>query len=75
MKQSDYIMTYFHPRDFDPDQPLLSHLPLHRKFKSYVGLKSAFAKFERLLDDFEFINIKEADKIIDWSGAKTIKIS
>ena len=31
---SDYTMTYFHPRDFDPKQPILEGLPLKRKFKS-----------------------------------------
>ena len=67
-KQADYMMTYFHPRDFDPDQPMIQSLPLARKFKSYVGLKSAFPKFQHLLDDFEFMNLEEADRVIDWEN-------
>lgn len=74
MRHSSYVMTYFHPRDFDADQPLLHQLPLHRKIKSYIGLKNAFKKFERLLNDFEFISVEEADKKIDWNTAKTIKL-
>lgn len=74
MQQSDYVMTYFHPRDFDANQPVLPNLPLLRKFKSYVGLKSAFNKFNRMLEDFEFLNIEEADKEINWNKANTIKI-
>ncbi len=54
-KRSPYMMTYFHTRDFDPEQPMVGALPLMRKFKSYVGLKHAFSKFQRMLDDFEFI--------------------
>lgn len=72
-KQSDYLMTYFHPRDFDPDQPMIEYLPMMRKFKSYVGLKTSFKKFQRYLDDFEFISVVEADKRIDWVNARTIQ--
>ena len=32
---SDYIMTYFHPRDFDINQPLIPGLSISRKFNSY----------------------------------------
>ena len=74
MKKSDYVMTYFHPRDFDPHQPIIKELSIARKFKSYVGLGSAFNKLERLISDFEFIDIDSADKIIDWKEQKRIII-
>jgi polysaccharide deacetylase family protein (PEP-CTERM system associated) len=74
MKKSDYVMTYFHPRDFDAKLPMLHHLPLHRKFKSYVGLRKSFTKFKRLLNDFEFVNIEQADQLINWDKARTIKL-
>jgi polysaccharide deacetylase family protein (PEP-CTERM system associated) len=38
--ESNYLMSYLHPRDFDPEQPMIKELPLSRKFKSYVGLKN-----------------------------------
>ena len=66
-RQSDYVMTYFHPRDFDPGQPFLHGLPLTRKFKSYVGLNGARKKLEKWLNDFEFIDVGTADKLIDWT--------
>lgn len=72
--KSDYMMTYFHPRDFDPDQPMISSLPLIRKFKSYVGLSTSFAKLKKLLDDFEFVTVSEADKLIDWKNTRVIKL-
>jgi polysaccharide deacetylase family protein (PEP-CTERM system associated) len=74
-KETAYIMTYFHPRDFDAAQPMIKSLPLYRKFKSYVGLKGAFKKLQKYLDDFGFINIQEADKQVNWAEAKVIKIT
>lgn len=71
---SSYLMTYFHPRDFDPDQPVIQSLPVLRKFKSYVGLSKAFPKFQRLLDDFDFVSVEAADKLVDWNHARVLKI-
>ena len=65
-------MTYFHPRDFDPNQPILKNLPFIRKFKSYVGLKYSFSKFKRYTKDFDFISLKEASEKIDWNKTDTI---
>ena len=71
---TNYLMTYFHPRDFDPLQPIMETLPTVRKFKSYVGLKKAFPKFQRLISEFQFHSLMEADKIIDWSKVPIVKI-
>lgn len=73
-RRSPYLMTYFHTRDFDPGQPMIEALPLRRKFKSYVGLRYAFSKFQRLLDDFEFVDLERADKMVDWGKARKIAI-
>lgn len=73
-KQTPYMMTYFHPRDFDAEQPVVQGLPLKRKFKSYVGIKRNFTKWEKLLNDFSFMSVAEADIIIDWNKAKIVEI-
>jgi len=73
-KSSPYIMTYFHTRDFDPGQPMIDSLPRMRKFKSYVGLSTSFRKFQSFLDDFDFMDVRDADKIIDWTSAREIKL-
>ena len=73
-KKSPYMMTYFHPRDFDGGQPMIKDLPITRKFKSYYGLNSALSKLERLLSDFKFEDIRTIDKSIDWTKSKVIKI-
>lgn len=67
---NDYIMTYFHPRDFDAEQPVVPGLAPHRKFKSYCGLKGAFHKFERILDTFDFCDIQQAVSRTDWNSVE-----
>ena len=49
MKKSDYVMSYFHPSDFDPGQPPMPHLSRMRQFKNRVGLKNAYSKFQKLI--------------------------
>jgi polysaccharide deacetylase family protein (PEP-CTERM system associated) len=73
-KNSTYIMTYFHPRDFDASQPVIKGLPLKRRFKSYFGLKSSFKKFEKLLDEFTFTDIRTASENIDWNTVPVVKL-
>jgi polysaccharide deacetylase family protein (PEP-CTERM system associated) len=65
-QKSDYVMAYFHPRDFDAEQPVLD-LSFQRRFKSYVGLKKAYSKCDRWLKSNEFIDLETADNMIDWS--------
>tara|TARA_Y100000590_G_scaffold442296_1_gene570250 strand:+ start:15093 stop:15941 length:849 start_codon:yes stop_codon:yes gene_type:complete len=74
MNKSDYVMTYFHPRDFDCNQPIIKDLSLFRKFKSYYGLKNSFKKLNKLIRDFDFIDLKDASKRIDWENVETITL-
>ena len=67
-------MTYFHPRDFDPNQPIIKDLSLSRKFKSYVGLSSCMSKLEKWTSEFEFTDLQDADEYVDWSNAPIIKL-
>ena len=71
--QSKYVMSYFHPRDFDPAQPVLSGLSPIRHFMSYTGLKSSFKKFEQWITDFQFVDVKTAKKQISWNNTPTYK--
>lgn len=73
-RHSDYMMTYFHPRDFDEGQPVMKNLPAVRRFKSYVGIKGAFTKFQRLLDHYEFYNVEQADELINWDTIPIIQL-
>jgi len=74
MKRSTYVMAYFHPRDFDPEQPVISDLKVYRKFKSYYGLKSSFKKLHKMTKEFKWIDLKEADALVEWDNVKVIKL-
>lgn len=73
-KKCNYMMTYFHPRDFDTGQPVVPNLPLARRFKSYVGIKGAFRKFQRLLDNYTFVNVEQADNSINWNSVQVLTL-
>ncbi len=71
--RSQYVMSYFHPRDFDPHQPLIQGLPISRRFRSYTGLKSAFTKLKKMLDSFHFTDIDGAISRIEWEKKYPLK--
>ena len=73
-KKSDYVMSYFHPRDFDHEQPLVPGLSLPRRFKSYVGLKKCKPKLERWLNDFDFIDLQQANKKVNWAKTPIVNL-
>jgi len=68
-------MTYFHPRDFDPNQPIIQGLSYFRKFKSYVGLKGAEIKLRKILNELDFIDVRTAVTRINWSDVPIIDVS
>lgn len=74
ISRSDYVMSYFHPRDFDTHQPLLPGLPLGRRFKSYVGLKNAYSKLKKILEYFQFTDISGAKALIDWNKYTPVEV-
>lgn len=58
-------VTYFHPRDFDAQQPKISGLSLVRCFKSYVGLKGSFTKLEKLVFQGDWLDPNSLDVLED----------
>ena len=48
-RKSDYLMSYFHPSDFDPLQPQMPQLSRMRQFKNRVALKGAYTKFVKYI--------------------------
>jgi len=72
IRKSGYVMTYFHPRDFDCRQPMIPSLSAFRRILSYYGVCSAFAKFERMLDEFSFVDLATARQAVDWSSVRQV---
>ena len=52
-RKSMPVVTYFHPRDFDTDQPRLK-LSKIRAFKTYCSLDKAYIKLDNLLCRYDF---------------------
>lgn len=52
-KRETPVVIYLHPRDFDPDTPRVP-MPLKRKFKCYVGMKTTEGKLRSLLKSRRF---------------------
>lgn len=81
MEQRDYNICYFHLADLmKEEQKMLSKEKYEAYFKepgtlknrslryikSNIGIGDTYNKLKRLMHDFEFINIRQADKLIDW---------
>ncbi len=73
-RRSPYVMTYFHPRDFDPGQPIMEGLSPLRVFKSYYGLRRAARKLSRYLDDVPWMTLSEAEAQVDWAKAPVVDL-
>jgi hypothetical protein len=74
-RRSAYTMTYFHPRDFEPDQPLLQGLSAMRRFKSYYGLANAESKLRAIIKEFPFESVRTANARIDWAKAPRVRLA
>jgi polysaccharide deacetylase family protein (PEP-CTERM system associated) len=62
-------MLYFHPWEFDPDQP---RLPLGRlaRWRTYVGMRHTTARLRSLLAGYPFVRAIDAARAIRASGAE-----
>jgi polysaccharide deacetylase family protein (PEP-CTERM system associated) len=65
--QSDYLMTYFHPRDFDEFQPELEGLSAVRRFKTYFGLKTAYKKLNKLDYSGKWLHLENEGNMFEYS--------
>ena len=89
MKNRDYNICYFHLNDLIRQklafkskveyeemfkEPGTLKNRLVRYAKSNVGTSNAFVKFEQLLSMHQFVNIQEADVLIDWEKVKTVSL-
>lgn len=87
MAKSDYNMTYFHIGDLVPvvsgvmskedyesyfKQPGTLKNRFIRYIKSNLGSKGAFEKMIQLIKTEEFVNIDQADSMIDWQQAHSV---
>ena len=87
MAKSDYTMSYFHIGDLIPEScGLPSREEFERYYKipgtlknryvryikTNLGKKKAFAKMMNLINTEDFINLEQADKMIDWEQVPSV---
>ncbi len=63
-KENEYVMSYFHLRDFDSKQKRRFSM---RYFQTYYGIDRALSKFRCYVADFNFVNVEMAERSIDWT--------
>ena len=73
-EHEDYSICYIHPRDLDAGQPMVPGLSLARKFKSYYGLGGAERKLRRYLTEFPSVDLKTAEKAVDWTQVRALLV-
>jgi hypothetical protein len=59
LRKANFYTFYFHPWEIDYDQPRIDNIKFNYKFRHYTGLKSCYAKLEKLLSDFSFVPVKD----------------
>ena len=67
-------MTYFHPRDFDDEQPRVPGLSILRHFKAYVGIGGAGRKLDAFLTQFGGRSLSQACQDISWDQTPVVTL-
>lgn len=89
MTKSKYAMCYFHIGDLVPESSKVKTKEEYeayykekgtmkarymRYLKSNFGKKKAFDKMMRLVDEIEFVSLRQAEEIVDWNIAPNVKL-
>ena len=67
MKRSEPVLFYFHPWEFDPNQPKINKFSSFLNFRHYYGLDRNFEKFISFIEDFNTITISKGKKELQSS--------
>ena len=63
-KKSEPILFYFHPWEFDDEQPRINSLNPFLKLRHYFGLKKNFIKLNTILSDLKTISLSRGINIL-----------
>ncbi len=66
---SGAVVLYFHPWEFDPDQPRLRLGRLNR-FRTYVGIRRSRGRLRRLFSDPPFLRAVHLARILEGRRAE-----
>ena len=51
LKKNDYMIMYFHPWEFDPEQPRVKDVKFSYSFRHYVGLETTLLKLDKFISE------------------------
>lgn len=89
MRRTDYAMCYFHIEDLlvEHSKPMSrdeyeeyfkepgTFMARHKRhLKANLGKKGAWPKLERLLKTTDFINLAQADSLVDWTAVPVVNL-
>lgn len=89
MMKSPYAMCYFHIADLIPESHGFQSEKEYEEYfkekgtlkargmryiKGNLGKKNAFGKMMRLINEIDFVNLQQADKVIDWNESQIVKL-
>lgn len=89
IKSREYNICYFHLNDLIQEKKKMMSKAAYEEYfkepgtlknrlvryaKSNIGTGDAYGKLQKLLADNIFVNIRKADKLIDWNQVKTIQL-
>lgn len=89
MRKSDYNMCYFHIGDLTPEAGKVSSREAYeayfkepgtlmarykRYFKANIGKKGAMDKMFKLIESADFMNLQQADNLIEWQNTEIVKL-
>ena len=68
LKKNNYLIMYFHPWEFDPEQPRVKEISPWYQFRHYVGLDKTYLRLDKFINDmlkngYSFKKIQEIIKI------------
>jgi len=64
LKKQEPVILYFHPWEFDADQPKVKNISLYLSLRHYFGLNDNFRKFYTLLRKLNTISLSQGIKAI-----------
>ncbi len=89
MSKADYTMTYFHIADLIPMMSKVMNKANYERYfkepgslknryvrhiKTNLGKKTAFDKLLKLIETEEFVNLEQADAMINWNQVDTVSL-
>ncbi|MBN2299202.1 MAG: DUF3473 domain-containing protein [Deltaproteobacteria bacterium] len=58
-KRNEPFVFYIHPWELNPQTPRIEGMSLISRFRTYIGITRAFARFSTLIDDFSFTTLSQ----------------